>query len=141
MSRWTRPQAWGVGQSQCDLPAHARRLGGRRIASLFQPFVQRQALEKLHRQENDLAFFADVMDGDDVIAFELGGGAGLAQKAFAVGGVLGHFRAHDLQGDGTLQMHILGVVDHAHAAGAQHLEDAITAEPADLIGSLRRSEY
>ena len=39
-----------------------------------------------------------------------------------------------------LELGVLGLEDDAHAAGAEHLQDAIAAQPADLVRLLRRGQ-
>ena len=130
----------GGGQPLGDLPADPQHLGDARLAALLQPLVQRHALEELHRQEGDAVVLIDLEDGDDVVVVDGGHGLGLAQEALAGAGVGGQAGQHRLEGDEAFQLEVFGLVDDAHAAAAQFLEDAIAAQPADLVGLLRRRQ-
>jgi hypothetical protein len=57
-----------------------------------------------------------------------GGDLGLAPEALAEVGVLGMLGADELEGDRALQRELLGPVDHAHVAEADHVLDAATGE-------------
>ena len=120
-----------------DFPAQFQDLVHRQRSGfallLLEVILQRHALEQLHGQERHAAVLADLVDGDDVVVLDLGGGAGLAQEAFAGDLALGHLRQHGLEGDGALQLRVLGQEDHPHAALAQQLQDAVGTEPADLV--------
>ena len=65
---------------------------------------------------------------------------GLAQEALAGGLAGGQARQHGLDGQLAFELRVLGLEDHAHAAGAEHLEDAKAAQPADLVGPFRRGQ-
>ena len=55
-------------------------------------------------------------------------------------GFCGDGRQHRLQGDLAAELRVLGEEDHAHAAGAELLQDAVRPEPADLVGLLGGAE-
>ena len=42
--------------------------------------------------------------------------------------VFGYFVGQELQGDKAVQLYVLGLVDHAHAAAAQLLDDAVVRD-------------
>ena len=67
-------------------------------------------------------------DGNNMIVFESGGGAGLPKKAFAGRCLLGYLGQHGLDGDGAVEVRILRLKDDPHAPLAQHLQDAIGAQ-------------
>jgi hypothetical protein len=102
--------------------------------------VQRLAFQVFHGEERHVPLLADLVNDDDVIALEGGGGPALTQEAAPGGGVFGQGRLHHLQGHRPLEGDILGLKDQAHAAGPEHLQDAVQAEPADLIRLLRRRQ-
>jgi hypothetical protein len=127
-----------VGSSQPlgHLPADPDPLRRRQPTGPWQAGVERFALQQGHGQERDAAIRADAEDGDDVLVLDRGGRPRLAQETLAVGGVPGA-RLDDLQRHRPAQFGLLGREDHAHATDAQHPEDAISAQPADLPRSLR----
>ena len=51
--------------------------------------------------------------------------AGLALEPFQGLPVLGEFFRQELQGDGTLELGVLGLIDDTHAPATQLLQDAI----------------
>ena len=135
-------QAHGVGRRQAlgRLPADPHHLGHRQHAVALEPLVQRLSLEKGHGNEGHAAVLAHLQDGHDVIVLDGGGGFGLAQEALTGGFTGGQARQHGLDGQLALELRVLGLEHHAHAAGAEHLEDTKTAEPADLVWPFRRGQ-
>ena len=132
----------GGRQPVGHLAADAQHLGQRQARpSRSQPVLQRLAVEELHGQERHAAVLADLVDGDDVVVLDGGGGPGLAQEALPAAG-----RSAASDGSITLratrpaELRVLRLEDHAHAAAAQHGLDAIAAQPAQLPGFLRRSQ-
>jgi hypothetical protein len=67
-------------------------------------------------------------------------GPRLAQKALLRRRALHQVRQHGFDGHLTPQLDILALEHHAHAAVAEDLEDAKTAEPAQLIVGLGRCQ-
>ena len=76
-----------------------------------------------------------MIDGNDMIVADGGGGPGLAQEPVAGLAVRGHLRQHDLQRGRPAKLGILGEVDCAHSAVAERLDEAIRPE---LVGHGRR---
>src|SRR5262249_30533602 len=97
--------------------------------------VQRLAFEQLHRQVADVGGLADLVDGDDVVAAHLGQRPGLPEEPLAVRRGLADLRTDDLQGDGPLEVGVLGEQDDAHATRAKDLEDAVMGEPPEFVAS------
>src|SRR5262249_7165049 len=128
-------QPLGVGdfESFGNFPADTQHLGhGQPAAFVVKPIFQRLPLEQLHRQEGDAAVFADLVDRDDVLVLDGGGGPRLVQEALAVG--LGDDgRPHRLESNAALQLRVLGLENDAHAAGAQYPQHAIVGESAELV--------
>src|ERR1700730_8694914 len=56
------------------------------------------------------------------------GGLSLALKAGQRLRILGHFIRQKLQGDESAQVYVLGLVDHAHAAAPELLDDAVVRD-------------
>ena len=137
-----QPAAWAAASPRGHLPADARAPRPRsRRRSAPEPVVERLAVEELHGQERDAVVLADLVDGDDVVVLEGGGGAGLAQEARR-GRPRGRPRSGRMtfSATGRLELRVLGLEDDAHAALAEQLEDPVLAQPADLVGALRRPE-
>ena len=71
---------------------------------------------------------ADVVDGADVGMVQRGSGARLALKAAEGLRVARDVVREELQRHETMEADVLGLVDDAHPAGAQLLEDAVVGE-------------
>jgi hypothetical protein len=69
----------------------------------LQVVAQRDALDELGDDGGQAVEAGDLVDGDDVGVAELGGGAGLAEEALAVGIALQHAGMGQLQGDEAVQ--------------------------------------
>ena len=67
----------------------------------------------------------DVIDGADIGVIEGGGGLGLALEALQGLMVLGHIIGQELERYETVELGVLGLVDHAHAAAAQLFENPV----------------
>jgi hypothetical protein len=80
--------------------------------------IERLALQEGHGNEGNAVVLADFVDRANEIACDTGGGTGFAQEALAILRVAGNLRLHDLQGDAALEVDVLRLVDHAHAAVA-----------------------
>src|SRR5262249_15633633 len=112
----------------------------REFLAAVQVAVERLTLEQLHGEERGAVRLTDLVNGDDVVVRQGGGGTGLAQKAVAVCGAGGQARLHHLQRDGARGQGVLGKEDQAHAALAESLQDAVVGQPAQLAGGARRVE-
>src|SRR5262249_20627716 len=77
---------------------------------------------------------AHVKDGDDVWVVETGDGAGFGQVRFGVGGLGDELGVRNLDGDGPLQLVVVGQIDEAEAALAQDLLDAVSTNVLRHIG-------
>ncbi len=62
------------------------------------------------------------------------------KKLLAGAGTGGHAWKHCLDGDQTLQLWVLRLVDDTHAAGAEDGQDAVGPKATDLVGALRRCQ-
>jgi hypothetical protein len=104
-----------------------------------EPGAEGLAVDELHGEEHAMVDGADVVDRDDVGVGEPGEGLGLAEHAGLTAGVAGA-RQHDLEGDAAIELGVVGGVDHAHAAGAERIEQDVAAEHGALgEGGLRGS--
>src|SRR5262249_39910088 len=75
---------------------------------------------------------AEVVDGGDAGVVELRGRARLAREALAGAFVLAQLGEHDLDRDVAAQDGVVGLVDLAHGASADLLDDAVLADLAKL---------
>ena len=116
----------GVRCVQCidDLDAELQHLLGlHRLAR--DTLLQRLALQQLHDNELLAFVLANVVDGANIGMIQGGGGTGLAPKALQRLGVAGKLLGQELEGDHTAQAHILGLVDHSHAAAAELFQNLV----------------
>ena len=79
---------------------------------------------------------ADFVDGADIGMVQSGGGlrlaAGSAQAPEGLGDIIGQ----EFQGDKATESGVLGLVDHAHTAAAELLDDAVVRDGlADQTGA------
>ena len=86
---------------------------------------ERLAVEKLHGDEGLAVLFADVVNGANVGVVQCGCGLGLALKAGERLRVAGYFIGKEFQGYEAMQARVFGFINHAHAAAAEFLDDAI----------------
>ena len=85
------------------------------------------AVDELHDEILDVAGLARVVGGDDVRMLEPGGGVHFALEALDGRFVFHRGGRHHLQRDDALHPPMLGLVDLAHAAGADLGEDHVVA--------------
>src|ERR1700730_10982233 len=90
--------------------------------------LQRHAVQKLHDEERMALLLPDLIDRADIgmvesrssLSFSLEAGQGL--------GVTGEVIGQKLQGDKSVQGHVLGLVDHTHPAAAELLNDTVVRD-------------
>jgi hypothetical protein len=87
--------------------------------------VQGQPIQKLHRDVGLLATLADVVNRADVGMVEGGGGTSFTSEAFQCLGVSGNVIWQELQRDKTPKLGVLGLVNDAHTAAAELLDDVV----------------
>src|SRR5439155_368418 len=90
--------------------------------------LERLALEALHDDVVLALVLTDVVDGADARVVERGGGAGLPLEALHRVRILRHLERKELERDTAAQAQVLGLVNDAHAAPAQLLEDAVVRD-------------
>src|SRR5262249_18393887 len=71
---------------------------------------------------------ADVEDRDDVRVIEVGDGAGFGQVGVGGFGTIHQLAVRNLDGAGPLQLPVVGEVDDAGPAPAEHLLDAVATD-------------
>ena len=117
----------GGGQGVGDLGRHGQRLLERQ-RSLLEAVGERLAREVLHHQEGRTVVLADVVERADVRVVQAGDGLRFALEAGAAVRVGADLGREDLDGDGAVEAGVAGLVDLAHAAGADGGEDLVRAE-------------
>src|SRR5579864_2664280 len=90
--------------------------------------LQRHAVEKFHDQEGMGVLLADFVDGADIGMVEGGCGLRLALKAGKCLGVFDDVVGKKLQGDETMEGDVLSLVNHAHSAATELLDDAVVRD-------------
>ena len=110
-----------------DLDGVAQHLVGRQRPRR-QPRGERLAFEILHHQEVGVTLLADVMERADVRMVQAGDRLRLTLEALSEIRIVGDMRREHLDGDGALEPRVGGLVDLAHAAGADEGRDVVAAE-------------
>ncbi len=90
--------------------------------------LQRLALQILHGNEGLPALLVDFVDGANVWMVQGGSGLRLALEAAERLRVLGDFVRQEFQSDEAAKFDVLGFIDHAHAATAKLLHDAVVRD-------------
>ena len=65
---------------------------------------------------------------------EIGDGAGFGQIGLGIFGLRDQLGVRHLDGDGPVQLLVVGQIDEAEAAFAQHLLDAVATDPLGMFG-------
>src|SRR2546426_8661004 len=87
--------------------------------------LQRCPVQKLHGNERLSILLANVINRADIGVVQGGRGLGFALKTSERMRVLGNFGGQELQGNETVQPHVLGLVDHTHASATELLDDVV----------------
>src|SRR5208283_788602 len=90
--------------------------------------LERLTIQKLHRDKCLRFLLADVVDGADVGMIQGGGGLCLSTEAAERLRIARHFVGQELQSDESVQASVLGLVNYAHAATTELLDDAIVRD-------------
>ena len=139
MSRWTSPDRWAAASPEATSrpirrirsieasgPGRAS-AGARCPGGIPSPGTRRPGL-------------ADLVDRDDMVMLDRGGGPGLAHEAGGGLGRGGELGSDHLEGHGAEELGILGEEDEAHAPRADQPADAIMRQPPELVAVAGRSE-
>ncbi len=113
------------GAGHLDRPLQ-RLIDGNR--SLRDARGERLAFEKLHHEEGGAVLLPDVEQRADVGVIQLRDRARLALEPLAELRSGGDLRGQRLDGDAAIEPRVAGLVDLAHAAGAQRADDFIRTE-------------
>jgi len=97
--------------------------------------LQRHPVQKLHGDEG----LPNLVDGADIGMVQCGRGLSLSLEASQRLRVFGYFFGQELQGDKTVQRQVFSLVDYAHPAAAELLDDAIVRD--GLVDHERRMEF
>ncbi len=88
--------------------------------------VEADAREELHEEHQaTVGELAEVEDLDDVRRADFAGGPGLFAEAGGLLRILAGLAAEDLEGDASLDVLVLGLVDDTHAALAEPADQAV----------------
>src|SRR5207302_10180813 len=96
----------------------------RQLPQLSDSRGQRLALDELHGVEMDAALAADRVDGHDVRVMQMGGGPGLVLEALQLPRIERQGKRQHLQGDAPAEGQLFSLVDDAHAAAADLVQEA-----------------
>jgi len=89
-----------------------------------------QAVQKLHGQEEMAVFLTNLMDRADIRMVKRRSGAGFAAEAFQCLGILRDIVGRNLSATNRPSEIVFGLVNHAHAAPAEFLDDAVVRDGA-----------
>src|ERR1700735_3979299 len=86
---------------------------------------KRGAVEEFHDEEGASGVLADVVDGADIGMVQRRGGFGFAAETLKCLMILGEVVGKKLERDKTSEAGVFGLVDPAHAAAAEFLDDPV----------------
>src|SRR5208337_5543143 len=86
------------------------------------------SIQEFHHEEGAAVLLADVINGADVGVIQGGSGPRLPLETCERLRVVSDFVRQKLQGHEPVQADVLGLVNHAHSATAQLLDDAIVGD-------------
>src|ERR1700686_3065373 len=92
--------------------------------------LKRQAVQKLHGQEEMAVFLPNLMDRADIGMVEGGSGASFASETLQCLRILRHIVGEKFKGDKSAQRDVFRLVNHAHTAPAEFLDDAVVRDGA-----------
>jgi len=90
--------------------------------------LERFALPILHHDKGLALVLPNVVNRADVRVIQRGGSLRFTLEPFQGLPVLGEFFREEFQGDGALELGVLGLVHHAHAAPAELLQNAVVRD-------------
>ena len=116
--------AMRFGERVDDLQRELERLIERKRAPAHE-FFQRLAVDVLHHEEEHIFDFIDFVDRADVRMIDGGRGASFSQEPGAGFLVADEIGGERFDGDGAMELCILGLVDHTHPAFSNFLGYAV----------------
>ena len=126
MSRWMMPLRVGLAQTRGDLVDDVHGLL-RLERPLPDPVPERLPLHVLHGDVGPVFALADLVDDADVRVGQGRGRLGLDEEPLLELGRVHEVRRQELQGDASLELEVLGLVDDPHTAVADLLDDPVLA--------------
>ncbi len=127
-SRWTMPLSCASASPSAICAAIASARAGS-IGPRSSAVAQRLAFAVREREkETAVGRLADVVERADVRMIQRRRGPRLRFEATPGEGVAGEMRRQHLERDRTAQPHVLGAVDHTHAAFADLADDAVVGQ-------------
>src|SRR5437870_4658374 len=87
--------------------------------------LQGHAIQKFHGDESVSTFFPDVVDGADVGMVQGGGSLCFAPETTQGLRIAGNLIGQELKGYEAMQPGVLGLVDDAHSAAADLLDNTV----------------
>ncbi len=118
-------------QALRHLDGHVVALGGRQGALVAQDVLEVDPLDELHRDVEEPAVLAVVVDGADVLVADLAGETDLALEALRHLRVLREVGPQDLDRDHLVEAAVARLVHHPHPAAADRLQDLVAAVEQD----------
>ena len=118
------PLAWASPEARGDLvdEVHGLLRLERPLPDLV---LQRLPLDVLHGDVGPVLALADLVDDADVRVVQRRGRLGLDEEALLELGLVHEVRGEELQGHGSLELEVLGLVDDTHTAVADLLDDPV----------------
>src|SRR5580698_5026887 len=89
---------------------------------------QRQSVQKLHGDEGFAVLVVNFVDRADVRVVQCRRSLGFALKTAEGLCIFGYVVGQELEGNKPSQLYVLGLVDHAHTAAAEFLDDAVVRD-------------
>src|SRR5258708_39692484 len=106
---------------------------------------QCHAVQKLHGDERFAVLVVNFIDRADIRVIESRGGLGFALKSAEGLRVFGYVVGEELESHKAIEFYILSLVDHAHAAAAEFLDNAVVrddlADHQKMLGFRVASSY
>ena len=90
--------------------------------------LQGLPIEKLHHDKSLAVLLVDFVDGANVGMIESGSGTGFAAEAFQRLMIFGYVVGQEFQGNKAAQLGVFRLVNHAHAATTELLDDAVVRD-------------
>ena len=100
--------------------------------------LERLAVDALHHEIRQ-AVLIDGVDRDDVLVDDGCRGLGLAHEPLAGGWIGGQLGRQHLDGDDAVELRVVGLENHAHAAAAEYFQNLVVSYPPDRCGLGRRT--
>ncbi len=125
------PVLMGVVEPVADLDHQGQLVLERDLAALADEELELLAVEELHDDEEATLVLAQVVDDDDVRVVEAGAGLGFpVESGLQLVGDLRFARDH-LERDEPIEDRVVGLVDGAHPAAADALDDPVLPDLLD----------